>query len=122
MSAGLLLPLDPWRLALLASCEAFLQVADKVLLDCILQICASNQLLWPLQVSGAEGQQQQADDEDMAAPMSFEDVEQEAAAKQRAYDSQQAKASTSGSSHEKGANFLHKLLALWAPVLPTSLQ
>ena len=34
--------------------------------------------------------------------MTFEDVEQEAAAKQRAYDSLQAKASTSGSNHEKG--------------------
>lgn len=42
----------------------------------------------------------------MAAPMTFEDVEQEAAAKQRAFDSQQAKASTSGSSHEKGGSRL----------------
>ena len=55
-----------------------------------------------MQVNGMEGQQQQGDDEDMTAPMTFEDVEQEAAAKQRAFDSQQAKASTSGSTHEKG--------------------
>jgi hypothetical protein len=35
--------------------------------------------------------------------LTFEDVQQEAAAKQRAFDSQQAKASTSGSGAEKGA-------------------
>lgn len=35
--------------------------------------------------------------------LTFEDVQQEAAAKQRAFESQQAKVSTSGSGLEKGA-------------------
>ena len=41
-------------------------------------------------------EQQEGDDVDMAGQMGFEEVQQEAAAKQRAFDSQQARATTSG--------------------------
>jgi hypothetical protein len=51
-------------------------------------------------VTGGQQEQQQGEGEDvdMAGQMGFEEVQQEAAAKQRAFESQQAKASTSGGS------------------------
>lgn len=51
----------------------------------------------------ADGTAEGDEEMEIKEGLTFEDVQQEAAAKQRAFESQQAKASTSGSGVEKGA-------------------
>ena len=63
-------------------------------------------------------QQQQGGDVDMAGQMGFEEVQQEAAAKQRAFESQQTKASTSGSGQATGVPGA-ALIAPLPPLLAT---
>ena len=53
----------------------------------------------------ADGSHEDAEDMETGEGLTFEDVQQEAAAKQRAFESQQAKTSTSGNGGEKGKSF-----------------
>ncbi len=59
----------------------------------------------------ADGSHEDAEDMETGEGLTFEDVQQEAEAKQRAFESQQAKTSTSGNGGEKGDIILNLSVA-----------